>query len=73
MTREEAIEILKKSQGHVIGTVSRDKVYEATDIATRSLEAWDEVLKELEQTAGNIVYTRWCADLIRKHLKEVEE
>ena len=68
MTREEAINVLD-----AVYFLDADK-QEALGMAIRSLEAWDEVLKKIEQLSHeweyDLGYFR-CLSIINRHLKEV--
>ena len=48
MTREEAIKILSARDNRGLPITWQDGFVEAYDMATRSLEAWDEVMKDVQ-------------------------
>ena len=88
MTREEAIKIINSAMtSYGEDAINYDKVFEARDIAIRSLEAWEKVEKEIDdsilicrESAQNNI---WCdgelagflqsKDIINENLSEVSE
>lgn len=83
MTREEAIEQLKQIPIHDgVSDNYMKTIYEAIDMAIRSLEAWNEVQKEIYKQIDALdeihefrdkkAYFK-ALDIVNKYLKEVEE
>lgn len=80
MTREEAIKILGEQKNSFLDEwVDYGRVAEAYDMAIRSLEAWDNLVKEMEEEIYHYdaMPDIWYGisesfDIIKKHLKEVE-
>lgn len=82
MTREEAIKILSNRDSFGVPKGYTSGYAEAIDMAIHSLEAWDEVIKDLHKYAinqlsigrhdfANIVFN--SMDVIDKRMKEVEK
>lgn len=79
MTREQAIEIINKHFPSSSKGEYRD-LREALLMAINSLEAWDRLVKEMEKEiySYDAFPDIWYGisesfDIIKKHLKEVEE
>ena len=88
MTREEAIEHIKNIKIFAITDgYYTDEAIEALAMATRSLEAWGKVKKEMDETIStcesNTMRSTWCdgelagflqsKDIIDRNLSEVSE
>ena len=90
MTREKAVEILKQFVNHWNLYINNDVPHfdneqakediEAFEMAIRSLEAWDNVLDEIEKAPMPKDRMSFFADgtdvatiIIKKYLKEVKE
>lgn len=83
MTREEAVDVLKRTLPY------ESNFAEARTVAIKSLEAWDKVIKDSTERTVTFIPKRleenetydsafhdgvnYVMDIIRWHLKEVEE
>lgn len=81
MTIQEALELLKDDE-LADGEEDADKFNEAYNMAIRSLEAWEKVIKEIQEHESKIPYKVYdgihegleeALKIIDKHLKEVEK
>ena len=81
MTRQEAIEVIRE---HGVSYIPRNteiftEVDAAWTVAIKALEAWDDVVAEIEDIAGDLIndteYTAGCRDalnIVNTHLNEIE-
>lgn len=72
MTREEAIEILNKGYTPRGDRESFKRYFLAREMAIRSLEAWEKLIKFAESEQENNGTSRVHIDDIKKFYKEVE-
>lgn len=72
MTIEEATKLLKMSDQAIWLKGLEKEQKEATEMAIKSLEAWEKVKEEIN-SMPNIIYKWHAVEIIDKHLAEVEK